>query len=294
MADLNDDGRDDVISGSYWPGDLYVFFGEGNGKFAAGEMLKDPRGKNASAGEPWNNPEAPDHDSLATAPRVVDWDCDGDLDLVVGNVLGHVVLLLNEGGPKAPKFVRKGPIRAGGDVLKVDDADAGPAIGDWDRDGLWDLIVGGGAGSVVFFRNVGRIGAPRFGTGVEIVEGGRGKTGGEPQDPGVRCKPQVADWNGDGALDLLVGDLAPTAGPRRELTPEQRVSKRHLEGERAGLMATIERLKRKCDDDLARLGADDRKLHDAARKRCGEVATELEPLTPRKGSGFVWVYLRKP
>jgi hypothetical protein len=297
LADLDDDGRPDLISGSYWPGDLYVFLGKGGGAFGPAGKLVDPTGANASAGGPWNNPGTPDQDALATSPRVVDWDFDGDYDLVVGNLLGHVVLLRNEGGPKTPKFVRKGPIRAGGDVLEVDRSDAAPSVEDWDGDGLWDLVVGGGSGAVVFFRNQGRVGAPRFAPGVELRRGrgdGRYEPGKEPEGPGLRVKPHVVDWNGDGALDLLLGDLAIPKGPRRTLTPQERARKNALLAERAEAAATIERLRDKCGGDFTRLRAEEQRAVDAATRRREAIAAELEPLLEGGGSGFVWVYLRKP
>src|SRR5688572_15438631 len=156
-----------MISGSYWPGDITVFFGQGAGKFAAGEFLKDEDGKNANAGPPWESEKKPQMDSLAAAPWLVDWDADGDLDLLVGNIAGRVVLLDNVGDKKTPKFARKGPIEAGGDVLSVDANDAGPTVADWDGDGMWDLVVGGGAGTVMFFKNEGKKGAPKLAAGVQ-------------------------------------------------------------------------------------------------------------------------------
>ena len=42
--DFDGDGTSDLLSGS-WPGELYFFKGDGKGKFAAGETLKDKDGK---------------------------------------------------------------------------------------------------------------------------------------------------------------------------------------------------------------------------------------------------------
>ena len=73
--DLDGDGLD-VISGS-WPGELYFFRRESDGKFAAGEKLKDPSGTPISFGS-------------ASTVFAVDWDSDGDLDLLLGNINGGV------------------------------------------------------------------------------------------------------------------------------------------------------------------------------------------------------------
>jgi len=298
LADLNGDGRADMISGSYWPGDITVFFGQGAGKFAAGEFLQDVDGKNANAGPPWVSEKKPQMDSLAAAPWLVDWDADGDLDLLVGNIAGHVVLLLNEGDEKAPKFARKGPIEAGGQVLDVDHNDAGPTTADWDGDGRWDLIVGGGAGTVMFFRNEGSEHAPKFAVGVELVKGKGHEPvahGEEPKQPGSRCKPHVCDWNGDGTLDLLVGDFASMQGPEPKLTDEQKAKKAQLGKELDATGETFNKLYQKCDNDPDKLTGEDKKLWDATEKRSSEIWKALQPLQAEsKMGGFVWVYLQKP
>ncbi|HEX6812812.1 MAG TPA: VCBS repeat-containing protein [Planctomycetota bacterium] len=298
MADLNGDGHADMISGSYWPGDITVFFGQGAGKFAAGEFLKDPAGKNANAGPPWESERKPQMDSLAAAPWLVDWDADGDLDLLVGNIEGHVVLLANDGNARSPKFVRKGPIEAGGQVLDVDNNDAGPTTADWDGDGLWDLIVGGGAGTVKFFRNEGTKQAPKLAAGVELVRG-KGHvapaSGEEPKLPASRVKPHVCDWNGDGTLDLLVGDFASLKGPEPQLTSEQKATKAKLEKEMQANSEAMGKLFAKCDNEPDKLAGEDKKEWEAVQKRSSELWKELTPLqAERRPSGFVWVYLRKP
>ncbi|HZN41652.1 MAG TPA: VCBS repeat-containing protein [Planctomycetota bacterium] len=298
MADLNGDGNADMISGSYWPGDITVFFRQGAAKFAAGECLKDPDGKNANAGPPWVSAKKPQMDSLAAAPWLVDWDADGDLDLLVGNIAGRVVLLANEGDKKSPKFVRKGPIEAAGQVLEVDHNDAGPTTADWDGDGLWDLVVGGGVGTVKFFRNEGTRQAPKFAAGVELLKGsGHGGVahGEEPKQPASRCKPHVCDWNGDGTLDLLVGDFASLTGPEPELTDEQKATKAKLMKEQSTISEAMSKLFQKCDNDPDTLTGDDKTQWDTIQKRSSEIWKELTPLqAEHKTAGFVWVYLRKP
>ena len=60
--DLDGDGKLDLISGSYDPGDLYLFRGLGRGKFAAREVIRDKSGKPVlkmpNAKEPRSSPSA--------------------------------------------------------------------------------------------------------------------------------------------------------------------------------------------------------------------------------------------
>ena len=43
--DFDGDGRLDLISGSYDPGELYLFRGSGRGAFEAPEVIKDKDGR---------------------------------------------------------------------------------------------------------------------------------------------------------------------------------------------------------------------------------------------------------
>jgi hypothetical protein len=78
---------------------------------------------------------------------------------------------------------------------------------------LLDLIVGWGDGSVVWYRNVGSRTEPKLAKGITLVQPAPWPSYDdnapptEDNNPGVRAKVCVVDWNGDGHLDLLVGDF---------------------------------------------------------------------------------------
>src|SRR5262249_17623278 len=123
----------------------------------------------------------------------------------------------------------------GGDPNAVHvEGDAGPFAADWDGDGDLDLLVGAGDGSVSLFRNVGSSKSPKLVRAEVLVPPGETAfRGNVPKTPrrGIRSKVCAADWNGDGKLDLLVGDFATQAPVLPDPTPEQKTKQAALRKE---------------------------------------------------------------
>jgi hypothetical protein len=135
------------------------------------------------------------------APFVVDWDDDGQKDLLVSGGDGAILLYQNVGTDAAPVFGSSIPITADGAAIAV----PGPAVTfvvDWDNDGNKDLVVGDGQGRVRWYRNTGPDDTPRF-----SLAGYLRAAGVDIQVSGPAA-PIVVDWNYDGKKDLLVGDGA--------------------------------------------------------------------------------------
>ena len=191
LVDMDGDGlRDWVIAD--WPFELRLLRGQRDGKFAASEIVLE-RGQMRV-------------NYVQVGLHVVDWEGDGDFDLVMGGAmqetrLGHVCLLRNVGTSKEFRFAAPEPILADGLPIQAPENNPVPAVADWNADGRPDLILGCGDGSVLWFPNTGSRAAPVFGAEETLVPPPAGLT-----DRGKQASPWVVDWNEDGRLDLVVGD----------------------------------------------------------------------------------------
>ncbi len=273
-----------MISGSR-PGEIYLFKGLANHEFAAPVQLQNKAGKTINIG------------STGSSSTVVpaDWDGDGDLDLIVGDIKGDVYLVPNEGTAQAYSFGKETQLAAEGKPVHVASR-AGPCVADWDGDGDLDLLVGADDGSVVLYRNIGSAASPKLAPPVGLVPKGEttspaNASGGVRR--GGRAKIAVADWNGDGKPDLLVGDFSsqrrpePTAEEktrdaqiRRELDP---LAKRYAELENR-LSRSQPVQTKEARDELTK------EMNDL-RDRMSALQSKVRP--PSEYHGWVWLFLRK-
>jgi hypothetical protein len=131
--------------------------------------------------------------SATYAPAFVDIDADGDSDLFVGRFDGRVKLYRNDGTSSAPLFVAAA---AATDTISVN-RDAVPAFADIDGDGDADLFIGKGNGQIAEYRNDGTAAQAAFVLAAGAYAG---------IDAGDEASPAFADIDGDGDLDLFIGN----------------------------------------------------------------------------------------
>src|SRR5437899_617107 len=117
-------------------------YGKADGTFRKAEVLK------GVDGQPLILPAG---ENICTRPFAVDWDGDGHLDLVVGNVAGTFYWFKGQG--KGKFLPKPEQIKAGGRPLKIDGKHSDPFVIDFDGDGSLDLVSGSGDGGVYWARN---------------------------------------------------------------------------------------------------------------------------------------------
>ncbi len=133
-------------------------------------------------------------------PTLADIDGDGDLDLLVGNKIatdadstGTLTWFENVGTRRAPSFVERGELPVRGEFHYA------PVVADLDGDGLRDLVLGTWRDRVQWWRNTGTREKPVYSLADSALI---------TLTRGSNTAPAFADLDGDGDLDLMVGEAS--------------------------------------------------------------------------------------
>ncbi len=150
-------------------------------------------------------------------PTAVDWDQDGDIDLIIGDEDGRVALVENTGTRNAGMPVFRSPVylKQEADFVKFG-ALVTPFSVDWDDDGDEDLICGNTAGYIGFIENLDGGNPPTWaapqrleinGTPIRIMAGDQGSIQGPAEKKWGYTTLSVADWDGDGLKDIIINSI---------------------------------------------------------------------------------------
>ena len=213
-VDFDSDGDLDIVTGSD-DGDFRLFRNAGGNRFAAaGELLRYSDGTpllvRADLG--WQ-PQGPVERFWGyTSPVPIDWDGDGDLDLLSGQIGRHGYLFFERGAQG--EWKRPVLLEAAGRVIRTTGhARMRPAPVDWNRDGRLDLVAVNDRYEYTLFlrRTDGTLaaGAPlRFAATAKPVAFADPAT----DNVGRRDALNIVDWDGDGDYDIVTGVNSSTAG----------------------------------------------------------------------------------
>ncbi len=206
LADFDGDGDLDLICGEFLDGFTY-FQNRGTRsepRYAAGRRLT-------------NDGQAIAMDLQMIVPVAVDWDGDGDVDLIVGDEDGRVAWIEHTGKVDAglPRFSPPRYFQQQAKHVKFG-ALVTPVSCDWDADGDEDLICGNTAGYIGWIENLDGGNPPRWakpryliadGEIIRIQAGPNGSIQGPCEAKWGYTTLSVADWDHDQRLDIVANSI---------------------------------------------------------------------------------------
>lgn len=321
--DFTGDGIADILSGSYWSDDpncaggnpqagyIYLLAGKDDSSFEEAVPLLNAEDKPLTnvplSQEKLDNYSTDDIEwaNICTCQHAADYDGDGDLDLVGGEMGSGIYVHINSASSTTdpPKFSQPQKI------TDSPDAHSNPHLVDWDGDGDLDLISGGESGSVYLSINEGTATDPRWAGFERLIklEASYQQTtdGGAEIEPGRNSRVWATDFNNDGKMDLLVGDSTTIENKIPGLSEEEAAKlKAEYDAEMDLLHEKMQAVYGKYEDEMKEAmsdgGAAMLEMRETIEKEMEPVTEEMAELhekerqfIDRTSTGHIWVHLQK-